>query len=52
MEIVRSPKRLFDIVLHDTEPQKTSVSDTALKASQKTVFFELYNVAVLFTLLL
>jgi hypothetical protein len=40
MEIGHSPKHLFEIVLYGTKPQKASTIDTAMKASQKTVFFE------------
>jgi hypothetical protein len=30
-----------EIVLHDRKPQKTSIIDTAVKAFQQTIFFEL-----------
>jgi hypothetical protein len=39
MEMIHSLKRRFELVLHGTKSQKTPLIDTALKASQKTVFF-------------
>jgi hypothetical protein len=41
MEAVRSPKRRVERVLHGVKFQKTSITDVAVKTSQKTVFFEL-----------
>jgi hypothetical protein len=34
MEMIRSPKRRFEQELHDTNSQKASVIDNAMKASQ------------------
>jgi hypothetical protein len=39
METIHSPKRRLELELHGTKSQKASVIDTAVKASQKTVFF-------------
>jgi hypothetical protein len=39
-EAVRFPKRKVEIVLHGVKFQKTSIIDTAVKTSQKAVFFE------------
>jgi hypothetical protein len=46
MEKVWSPKRRFEIVLHCTKPQKTPITDTAVKVSPKTVFFELSSLVL------
>jgi hypothetical protein len=35
-----SPKRPFELELHDSKSQKASIIDTAMKVSQKTVFFD------------
>jgi hypothetical protein len=40
METMRSPKRRLAVVLHGTMSQKASLLDTAVKASQKTVFVD------------
>jgi hypothetical protein len=41
METVLSPKRRFEIMLHITKPQKSSIIDTDVKAYKKTLFFGL-----------
>jgi hypothetical protein len=40
-ETILSAKRRFELEPHGTKSQKTSVIDTAVKASQRTVFFGL-----------
>jgi hypothetical protein len=39
-ETIRLPKRRFEITLDCTKSQYTSIIGTAVKASQKTVFFD------------
>jgi hypothetical protein len=39
METIRSPKHQFKLERHGTKAQKASVIDTAVKAFQRTVFF-------------
>jgi hypothetical protein len=41
MERVGFPKRRFEIIIHGTKSQKTSLIDTAVKASQKAAVFEI-----------
>jgi hypothetical protein len=38
MEALCSPKRQFELEPHGTKTQKASIIDTAVKASQRTVF--------------
>jgi hypothetical protein len=40
MQMIRSPKRRFELELHNKKFQETSIIDTAVKASEKTVFFD------------
>jgi hypothetical protein len=40
MEAICSPKRRLELELHYIKSQKVSVIDTAVDASQKTVFFD------------
>jgi hypothetical protein len=40
MEAMCSPKRMFELHLHGTNYQKASIIDTAVKASQRTVFLD------------
>jgi hypothetical protein len=40
MESIRSPKRRFELQLHGTKSKKASITDTALTASKRTVFFD------------
>jgi hypothetical protein len=40
IEALRSPKHQVEIGLHCVKFQNTSLIDTVVKASQKTVFFE------------
>jgi hypothetical protein len=40
MEIIRSPKCLFELEPHGTKSQKACTIDTAVKAFQETVFFD------------
>jgi hypothetical protein len=42
METVRFPKRRFKLKIYSTKSQKASVIDIAVKASQKTVFFQVF----------
>jgi hypothetical protein len=41
MEMIYPPKCWVELVLHNKKSQKASIIDTAMKASQKTVFFNL-----------
>jgi hypothetical protein len=40
METIRAPNRRFELVLHGTKCQKTTLNDTAVKASQETVIVQ------------
>jgi hypothetical protein len=40
MEAICSPNCRFELVLHGTKSQKAFIIDTAMKASQRTVFFD------------
>jgi hypothetical protein len=50
MEAVRSPKRRFELVLHGTKSTETSLTDTAVKALQRTVNSGLQTLNALHTL--
>jgi hypothetical protein len=40
MEAICSPKRRFELEQHGTKSQNVSIIDTAVKASQRTMFFD------------
>jgi hypothetical protein len=42
--MIRSPKRRFERQLHGTNSRKASIIDTAIIASQKTVFGDVFSV--------